>query len=567
MSNTVNILDAKKMILTEDKLVDWIESQGGMLITRRTMNLGKFDFVDFNTLPPIMFVGITGYQHLLQYFFTQTIHKFTQPAVVIIVETDLVALDPSWLNNPKVKHCFTWNKPFSHPKLSAIPIGLNYRRQYAGLEEWLYQTTASTSPTPEPSKWLCMNYSPDTNPQRRELIQKASTEWSEFCTIIEPIPPRKSYDIPSHIEGTLRIDETDPRCYDEWRNYRFVLSPPGAGIDCHRTWEAIAVGCIPIVISSNLNELYTDLPVVVVDSWDQITAEYLEEQYAIIDKRRKTSEDGPPYKLDRITLEYWTERIGNVSQYPQKIHFITYGNDRFAESKARLLKEAHEFGEFASIQGYGPENLSPEFHQSYKSIMEQPRGGGYWIWRPVIIQDALSMINEDDILIYLDAGSSLNPRGKERFFEYIDLLNNSPEKYGTLAFQMSGNCGPGNLEIEKRWTTREIFEHFEVDPNGEIANSGQYWAGGVIMKKNANLRKYMEVFLSTVLTKPLLCTDCYNNNYQIPEFRDNRHEQSITSVLRKKMGSVVIDGDESWMLPFGEGESLKYPFWATRIKR
>ena len=48
------------------------------------------------------------------------------------------------------------------------------------------------------------------------------------------------------------------------------------------------------------------------------------------------------------------------------------------------------------------------------------------------------------------------------------------------------------------------------------------------------------------------------------EFKDNRHEQSISSVLRKKIGSVVIDGDESWMQPFGRGESLKYPFWATR---
>jgi len=561
MSNPVDIVDTKKMILTEDKLVDWIESQGGMLITRRTLNLGKFDFVDFNTLPPIMFVGITGYAHLLQHFFTQTIHKFTQPAVVIIVETDLVRLEPSWLNNPKVKHCFTWNKPFSHPKLSAIPIGLNYRRQYAGLEEWLHQI--QTSPNPEPTKWLYMNYSPDTNPQRRELIQKASTEWSEFCTMVDPIPPRKSYDIPSHIEGKLRIDETDPRCYDEWRKYRFVLSPPGAGIDCHRTWEAITVGCIPIVLSSNLNELYTDLPVVVVDSWDQITAEYLSEQYTVVEANRQSGK----YNMDKLTLDYWTHRIGNVSQYPQKIHFITYGNDRFAESKARLLTEAEQFGEFASIQGYGPENLSPEFRQTYKSIMTQPRGGGYWIWRPIIIQHALLHMNENDILIYLDAGSSLNPKGKARFFEYIDLLNNSPEQYGTLAFQMSGNCGPGNLEVEKWWTTREIFEHFEVDLNGEIANSGQYLGGILVMKKNDHLKRYMEIYLSTLLTNPLLCTDYYNNNNQIPEFRDNRHEQSITSVLRKIMGSVVIDGDESWMLPFGEGESLKYPFWATRIKQ
>ena len=64
---------------------------------------------------------------------------------------------------------------------------------------------------------------------------------------------------------------------------------------------------------------------------------------------------------------------------------------------------------------------------------------------------------------------------------------------------------------------------------------------------------------------PLLVTDSYNHSQNV-YFKDNRHEQSVTSVLRKKIGSVVIDGDESWMQPLGEGESLKYPFWATRSK-
>ena len=60
-------------------------------------------------------------------------------------------------------------------------------------------------------------------------------------------------------------------------------------------------------------------------------------------------------------------------------------------------------------------------------------------------------------------------------------------------------------------------------------------------------------------------TDHYNMA-QYPYFRENRHDQSIFSLIRKLYGSVVIDGDESWMLPFGEGESLNYPFWATRTR-
>jgi len=61
----------------------------------------------------------------------------------------------------------------------------------------------------------------------------------------------------------------------------------------------------------------------------------------------------------------------------------------------------------------------------------------------------------------------------------------------------------------------------------------------------------------------LLFTDHYNRENQESCFIDNRHDQSILSVVRKIHGSIVL-GDETWFVPFGNNESLKYPFWATR---
>ena len=51
----------------------------------------------------------------------------------------------------------------------------------------------------------------------------------------------------------------------------FVISPPGNGEDCHRTWEALLIGCYPIVLSPTLNPLYEKLPVIIVSSWDEVT--------------------------------------------------------------------------------------------------------------------------------------------------------------------------------------------------------------------------------------------------------------------------------------------------------
>lgn len=53
--------------------------------------------------------------------------------------------------------------------------------------------------------------------------------------------------------------------------YRFVASPPGNGVDCHRTWEALYLGVVPIVKRSALYDGFPGLPVLLVDDWREIS--------------------------------------------------------------------------------------------------------------------------------------------------------------------------------------------------------------------------------------------------------------------------------------------------------
>ncbi len=57
----------------------------------------------------------------------------------------------------------------------------------------------------------------------------------------------------------------------KWGEYAFVLSPHGRGLDCHRTWEALACGHIVLVPSSPLDSLYEGLPVIPIKDWNEIT--------------------------------------------------------------------------------------------------------------------------------------------------------------------------------------------------------------------------------------------------------------------------------------------------------
>jgi hypothetical protein len=84
-------------------------------------------------------------------------------------------------------------------------------------------------------------------------------------------------------------------------NYAFVVSPPGEGLDCHRTWEALCLGCIPIMISTPLDDMFEGLPVLIVKSWKDVSKDLLcktVEEY-------RTRE----FNLEKLTLNYWARQI------------------------------------------------------------------------------------------------------------------------------------------------------------------------------------------------------------------------------------------------------------------
>ena len=60
-----------------------------------------------------------------------------------------------------------------------------------------------------------------------------------------------------------------------YNKYLFVISPRGAGFDCHRTWELFMAGCIVIVKTSSLDNMYIDnnLPVVILQDWEELNSD------------------------------------------------------------------------------------------------------------------------------------------------------------------------------------------------------------------------------------------------------------------------------------------------------
>jgi hypothetical protein len=90
-------------------------------------------------------------------------------------------------------------------------------------------------------------------------------------------------------------------------DFAFVLSPHGNGYDCHRLWEALILGCIPIVRTSCLDDLYEDLPVLIVSEWSDITKELLEDTIEVFKERHEEN----LFNYDKLTLKYWMDKINS----------------------------------------------------------------------------------------------------------------------------------------------------------------------------------------------------------------------------------------------------------------
>jgi hypothetical protein len=92
-----------------------------------------------------------------------------------------------------------------------------------------------------------------------------------------------------------------------WRRrgrYAAVLSPHGGGLDCHRTWEALALGHLVVAPSSALDPLFKDLRVVPVQSWNEVHAKNLAHWL-----RARSDASRDP-----LTSRYWLERMRSAAR-------------------------------------------------------------------------------------------------------------------------------------------------------------------------------------------------------------------------------------------------------------
>jgi hypothetical protein len=202
-----------------------------------------------------------------------------------------------FIQSDKIIHWFSQNCINFHPKLTPIPIGLDYHTMTTYHRQW----------------------GPQLNPAEQELIltsiiAKSKPFWERQCKAYsnfhfamktkfgfdrihayQTIQPDLVYYEPQH---SLREESWNKQIM-----YAFVISPHGNGLDCHRTWEALVLGCIPIVKTSPIDILYQNLPVLIVNSWSDINQTLLQDT---INRFKMLS-----FSYEKLTNKYWFDLINS----------------------------------------------------------------------------------------------------------------------------------------------------------------------------------------------------------------------------------------------------------------
>jgi len=220
----------------------------------------------------------------------------------------------AFINHPNIIHlfCQNYDLSFKHPKVSPIPIGIDYH-SVAYKQENMWGVSGSPVNQEKALEQIIQTFEPTT-----KRIKKAFVDFHhfdsmrrEFMRYIEFGEDRTQIFQKLLKTGLIDYSEKLNRI-DLWNKkvqYAFSISPPGNGLDCHRTWEDLALGCIVIVKRCNMEPLYEGLPVVVVDDFSEVTEENLSKW---LDEFGDVSSN-PAYR-EKLTQKYWMNKIFEKSQ-------------------------------------------------------------------------------------------------------------------------------------------------------------------------------------------------------------------------------------------------------------
>jgi hypothetical protein len=207
----------------------------------------KSDFVFANAFPESM-----AAKNLYDNLRGTELNRFLQHSLIIHNGDEIPGKEEMKFLSKRFKKVYSVNWLGDRNIAIPLPIGLENRskRRNGVPEDYLKMITAGLPNLVNRDIDLLVCFSIHTNVAERSAVLNTSRGIKGAQIFLDPMTPKQ------YRKLLVRS--------------KFVLSPPGNGPDCHRTWESIYLGAVPIVHQSTWPSFEFELPVKVVNDWQQI---------------------------------------------------------------------------------------------------------------------------------------------------------------------------------------------------------------------------------------------------------------------------------------------------------
>ena len=232
--------------------------------------------------------------------------------------------------------------------------------------------------------------------------------------------------------------------------------------------------------------------------------------------------------------------------------FTTFASTGFEETRDRIVDQARATGQFGAYYTYNEKDLSPELLKSPTFAVK--KGFGLYSWKSDVIWQTLQKVNEGDVVVYLDAGSSIY-KCKE-----LESYLHDMESYDILAFMIH--------QRNYQWTRRSVLAYFSTSIPYKWKNLFQFGANVIVVKKTPIGMDYISEWRNIMINRLDLCGDIGEEERKEEDLRfiENRYDQTMMTALLYKYYPI---GKVKALWEHFEGKDIlrKQAFLATRNRK
>jgi len=205
---------------------------------------------------------------------------------------------------------------------------------------------------------------------------------------------------------------------------------------------------------------------------------------------------------------------------------------------------------FHQCISYRRSDIDEDFMARNKDILNNKRGAGYWLWKPYFIWRTLVNAKDGDIVFYSDVAF--------KFVEHIEPIMKLVEKEQILVFELPYD--------EFRYSKADALTLINVD-DPKYTRTHQRMATMFVAKRTAKSLLFVSHWLHFG-EDPRIITDQEDVlSTRRADFWDNRHDQTILSLLSKKYGLSAFPNPSSKEPLVGRRQDFGYNLTLVYLDR